>query len=55
MIQINDTDEIYEKELLLLAIKSKTRENERAEEIHKKRMAVLDLEEDYWKKKINYL
>ncbi|XP_063897243.1 uncharacterized protein LOC110371144 isoform X2 [Helicoverpa armigera] len=43
----------YERKLFLLAKKSREREYERAEEIHKKKMSILDLEYEYWKKKIN--
>ncbi|XP_047040883.1 myb/SANT-like DNA-binding domain-containing protein 3 [Helicoverpa zea] len=45
--------ENYERELFLLVKKSREREYERAEEIHKKKMSILDLEYEYWKKKIN--
>ncbi|KAL4712824.1 hypothetical protein ACJJTC_011894 [Scirpophaga incertulas] len=49
------TDNDYEQQLFLLAKKSKENQERREEEIHSKRMIILDLEQKYWEKKIKKL
>ncbi|RVE47020.1 hypothetical protein evm_008302 [Chilo suppressalis] len=48
--QMMDND--YEQQLFLLAKKSKENQERREDEIHKKKMIILDLEQKYWEKKI---
>ncbi|XP_050557016.1 uncharacterized protein LOC118264907 [Spodoptera frugiperda] len=50
--QNNKIADNYEEQLFLLTKKCKENKEKREDELHKKRMAILDLEQKYWEKKL---